>query len=138
MKKILGIDMGTKRIGLALSNIEGTFAFPLKTLEIVQVAKNLPSIANQIGVIAHENDVEEIVIGESKTFAGQDNPIMEHVHALKPLLEAQSFAVHFIPEFMTSSEATRHQGKNDHIDASAAAIILQTFLDKKANASKLA
>jgi putative Holliday junction resolvase len=131
MTKILGIDMGTKRIGLALSNEEATFAFPLKTLDIVQVTKNLQGIANQIGVIAHENAVKEIVIGESKTFAGADNPIMTHVHALKPMLEAQSFSVHLIPEFMTSAEATRHQGETVHVDASAAAIILQTFLDKK-------
>lgn len=128
--------MGTKRIGLALSNIEATFAFPLKTLEVMQVAKNLQGIANQIGVIAHENAVHEIVMGESKNFSGEENPIMQHVHALKPLLEAQSFAVHLVPEFMTSSEATRHQGETDHVDASAAAIILQTFLDKRKNAAQ--
>ncbi len=131
--KVLGIDMGTKRIGLALSNDERTFAFPLKTLEIVQVSKNLEGIAYQIGVIAHENAVKDIVIGESKTFGGADNPIMEHVHALKPLLEVQSFSVHLIPEFMTSAEAGRFQGNIDLLDASAAAIILQTYLDKLAH-----
>ena len=131
--KILGIDMGTKRIGLSLSNEEQTFAFPLKTLEIVQVSKNLEGIANQIGVIAHENAAKDIVIGESKAFSGVDNPIMKHVHALKPLLEAQSFDVHLIPEFMTSAEAGRFQGNIDLLDASAAAIILQTYLDKLAD-----
>ena len=134
--KILGIDMGTKRIGLALSNAENTFAFPLKTLDVVQIAKNLQGIAHQIGVIAHENAVHDIVIGESKAFSGQENPIMEHVHAIKPMLEAQSFAVHLIPEFMTSAQPTRHQGETDHVDASAEAIILQTFLDKKMHAAK--
>ncbi len=131
--KILGIDMGTKRIGLALSNEEGTFAFPLKTLEVVQVGKNLEGIAHQIGAIAHENAVRDIVLGESKTFGGADNPIMVHVKALKPLLEAQSFAVHLIPEFMTSAEAGRFQGDIGLLDASAAAIILQTYLDKRAH-----
>lgn len=135
MAKILGIDMGTKRIGLAISNEELTFAFPLKTLEIVQVARNLDAIAKQIGVIAHENAAKDIVIGESKTFGGADNPIMEHVHALVPLLEEQAFAVHLIPEFMTSAEAGRFQGNTDRLDASAAAIILQTYLDKLGHAN---
>ncbi len=133
MTKILGIDMGTKRIGLAVSNPERTFAFPLKTLAVAQVAKNMDAIAGQIADAARESAATDIVIGESKTFAGKDNPIMAHVRALVPLLEAKGFAVHMIPEFMTSAEAGRFQGDIELLDASAAAIILQTYLDRLAH-----
>ncbi len=122
--------MGTKRIGLALSNIERDFAFPLSVLEVKNISETLPSVAFQIAAIARENAAKEVVIGESKNFAGKENPIMQHVHALKPLLEAESLTVMMEPEFLTSEQAQRHQGKNDLIDASAATIILQSYLDR--------
>lgn len=130
MSKILGIDMGTKRIGLALSNIERTFAFPLSVLEVKNISETLQSVAFQIAAIATENAAKEVVIGESKNFAGKENPIMYHVHLLKSLLEKESLTVMLEPEFLTSEQAQRHQGKNDLLDASAACIILQSYLDR--------
>ena len=55
---------------------------------------------------------------------------------LKRDLEEKGFVVHMEPEFMTSAAAERFQGKNDMIDASAAALILQSFLDKQNSKNK--
>lgn len=139
MNKILGIDFGTKRIGLATSNMERNYAFPLKVIEAKNMAKseNMQEVIDEIVHIARAQEITEIVIGESKNFKGKENPIMTLVHEVKKKLEAVSppFTVILEPEFLTSAEAERHQGKGALLDASAAAIILQSYLDRlqKAN-----
>lgn len=142
MAKLLGIDLGTKRVGLAYSNVEETFAFPLKVIKVQNISALLENLANQIveeykalsgasSVPGAPGGKKVIVIGESKTFGGVENPIMVHVHKLKAILEAQGYTIVLIPEFMTSAEASRFQGDTDLLDASAATIILQSYLDKK-------
>jgi len=134
--KILGIDMGTKRIGLALSNPEANFAFPFSIIEVKNVSRELDHIVQVLDRIIAQEHVAEIVIGESKDFKGKHNPIMDEVHALMHALKTKSeyrerLAIHLEPEFMTSQQAERHQGKHDLLDASAATIILQSFLDRR-------
>ncbi len=135
MKKILGIDMGTKRIGLALSNVEQTFAFPLS---VIEGEKDLQYISEQvvpkIVEVAQAEGVETIVIGESKDFAQNHNPIMKQVAGLQKNLIDMGFEVVLEPEFLSSAQAERFQGKHNKLDASAATIILQSYLDRKASA----
>lgn len=127
--RYLGIDYGEKRVGLALSDERGDFSYPLSVLE------NSENLALEITEICKENNVETIVIGESKNFSQQENPIMKKVHSLVKLLETQTdLPVHLHPEFMTSLEAERLQGHNDMHDASAAALILKSYLETKQNA----
>ena len=123
--RCLGIDYGTKRIGIAVSDPDGQFALPHA------VIKNSASFFEEIVSIALANGVQTIVIGESRDYKGKDNAIMEHVLKLKKELEDKRFIVHLEPEFMTSVQAERFQGKNDKSDASAAALILQAYLDKR-------
>lgn len=124
MSKILGIDYGTKRIGLALSDESRTIATPCKVLE-----RN-KEIPDTIFSWCQENGVTEVVMGESKDLDGTPNPLLEHIHALKGVLEEKGLTVHLEPEFFTSQEAERYQKKDDMLDARAAALILQRFLDK--------
>ncbi|MFM2383912.1 MAG: hypothetical protein RIQ72_484 [Candidatus Parcubacteria bacterium] len=135
MKKILGIDMGTKRIGLALSNSEQTFAFPFS---VIEGEKDLQHISEQvvpkIVEVVQAEGVETIVIGESKDFAQNHNPIMKQVAGLQKNLIDMGFEVVLEPEFLSSAQAERFQGKHDKLDASAATIILQSYLDRKASA----
>jgi putative Holliday junction resolvase len=135
MKKILGIDMGTKRIGLALSNIEETFAFPFS---VIEGEKDLQQIAQivlpKIVEVAQAEGVETVVIGESKDFAQNHNPIMKQIAGIQHGLEQAGFTVILEPEFLSSAQAERFQGKHDKLDASAATIILQSYLDRKASA----
>ena len=123
--RILGIDYGTKRIGIAMSDEAGQFAMPL-----IVLANSKNSLEEVIG-LANKNDVKEIIIGESRDYKGQPNKILPEVLNLKKELELKGLVVHLEPEFMTSQQAERFQGKNELTDASAAALILQAYLDKR-------
>ncbi len=123
--RLLGIDYGSKRIGIALSDLGRQFAMPFS------VINNSKNHLQEIIKIAQEKDIKEIVIGESKNYKGEANTILPESLNFKMDLEKEGFTVHLEPEFMTSANAERFQGKNDMLDASAAALILQSFLDKQ-------
>ena len=123
--KYIGIDYGKKRVGLAVSDEAGQFALPKEVLA------NDEKLIQAIYSLAKEVGAEAIIIGDSKDYKGKDNLIMEKIAPFKGELEALGLQVVFEPEFMTSFAAQRFQGKNALHDASAAALILQSFLDKK-------
>ncbi len=123
--KRMGIDYGSKRVGIALSDDGGTMAFPKTVLPAG------PDLVPTLEKMIRAEKVEEIVLGESKDFSQNENPIMIEVHAFKVQIEkAASIPVHFEPELMTSREAQHIQGNNDMNDASAAAIILQSYINR--------
>ena len=123
--KILGIDYGTKRIGIAISDADRKFALPL------EVVQNSSKVVAEIQEIATKDEVKEVVIGESKDYKGNPNPSFAGATTLKESLEKIGLVVHWEPEFMTSMHAEKLQGKHDLIDASAAALILQSYLDRQ-------
>ncbi len=123
--RILGIDYGSKRVGIALSDEEGQFAIPLIVLN------NSKNLIQEIMDIAEENKVKVMVMGESRNYKGKANEIFEESIEVKEDLEMKGYSVFLEPEFMTSMQAERFQGKHDMLDASSAALILQAFLDKK-------
>lgn len=126
--KYLGIDYGSKRVGVALSDDGGSLAFP----KTVLAAGN--GLLEEIQKLCREEGVGGIVIGESRDYKGAPNPIMKEVAAFKAELEtATGLQVVYEPEFMTSAAAEHIQGKTAKHDASAAALILQSFLDKQKN-----
>lgn len=122
---LLGIDMGSKRVGLAVSNEEGTMAFPLP------VVVNNKDLLGAIISIMKERDISEVVLGESKSLSGQENPIMAEITVLKKALEEKGITVYFEPEFLTTIQASRLQGRVKELDSSAAALILKSYLDKQ-------
>lgn len=125
--RFLGIDYGSKRVGTAISDDTGVLAFPHSV--IPNDKKLIPALKK----IVAEESVTEIVIGESRDYHDKENPIMEGIRACKEVLEQETMLpVHLEPEFLTSAQAAYFQGKHDKLDASAAAIILQSYLDKKA------
>ena len=93
-------------------------------------AANSKNLVKEGVEIAKKNEVTEVVLGESKNYKGLANAILPESLNLKKDLEKKRFIVHLEPEFMTSANAERFQGKHDMLDASAAALILQSFLDK--------
>lgn len=124
--RFLGIDYGTKRVGLALSDEEGTMAFPKR------VVPNSARLVREIEDIIKKERVEAIVVGESKNYKGEDNKIMDEVRAFVETMKRQTaLPVYFEPEFLTSAEAAHVQPELAKLDASAAAIILQSYLDKE-------
>ena len=125
--RILGIDYGSKRVGVAISDENRQFALP------VSVVSNTITLLEEIQKIAVDNESKEIVMGESRNYKGEPNEILLDSMEFKKKLEKDGFTVHFEPEFMTSVQAERWQGKSILTDASAAAIILQSYLDRGRN-----
>lgn len=126
--RFLGIDFGSKRVGVAVSDETNSFAFPLQVLE------NTGGLIEDISLICKDNGVTEIVVGQSLDFAQEENEIMkEIIPFVKNLEEKLGLPISMHPEFLTSQEADRLQGRNNMRDASAAALILKSFLDTKNN-----
>ena len=124
--KFLGIDYGSKRVGLALSDDSGTMAFPHSVL------KNDDSFLSTLCKLIESEGVREVVIGESHDTDGRPNEIQSAINELVGDLTLQvGIPVHLQPEQFTTQEAVRFQGRTDKTDASAAAIILNSYLTKK-------
>ena len=126
--KLLGIDYGSKRVGIATSDSSGVMAFPKMVLN------NDKNLISNIKKICIDEKIEKIVIGDSKDSNMKDNEIMKSIRRFEDvLLREIKLPIEFQLEFMTSQQAILIQGENDMIDASAATIILQSFIDKIKN-----
>jgi|SRR3989344_5430117 len=139
--KYLGIDYGTKKIGLAVSDDGGEFAFP------EAVIPNDDKVLEKIKELCEARGIEALVLGESINLSGEPNKIMtETLEFKKKLEEMLKLKVFSEKEFMTSSAAlhfeqymkgarpdTARKTKREQVlvDASAAALILQRYLDRK-------
>lgn len=123
--RYLGVDYGDT-IGLSLSDESGAFAFPLET-----IARGEGAIARIIE-LCRTRDVSAIVIGDTRAMNGRENAITAASDAFSEKVAAETgLPVHREPEAWSSVEAARFAPKGDkHNDASAAAIILQRFLDR--------
>jgi|SRR5271168_2250591 len=123
--KCIAIDYGVKNVGIATGESNHGLAFPKVVL------LNSPRLLSQIQELVKQENIELIILGESYNFKGEDNPIMKKIFSFKKdLEETLKLPVFLEPEFMTSAEAERLQGKNDMLDASAAALILKSYFDK--------
>jgi RNase H-fold protein (predicted Holliday junction resolvase) len=96
------------------------------------VLANKPGLLDEVVSICQREEVGAVVMGKSLDRNGKPNPIMDAVHVfLKDLKASAKLPVYFEPEFYTSVQARALQGRNDMIDASAATIILQSYLDRQ-------
>jgi putative transcription antitermination factor YqgF len=127
--RYLGIDYGTKKVGLALSDEAGAMGFPHA------VFTTTSTLADDLIELIKEREVGAIVIGESRNFSGAPNRVDEDVRKLADTLAGRTgLPIHFEPETYTTQEArrfpdgTRMPGSPD-VDASAAALILTSFLE---------
>ncbi len=137
----MGIDFGAKRVGLALSDSNKSIAFPNAVLP------NDDSLLPRVLQVIKSELVDTVVIGESLDNDGVDNPIMAEARAFAGALEGLfEGRVVFEQEAMTSAHVSigkmmqtdERRGKQTFApakdsDASAAALILQRFLDKIQN-----
>jgi putative Holliday junction resolvase len=124
--RYLGIDYGSKRVGLALSDEDGVLALPHG---VIPNDGNAGKLLHEVVRIARQREVEAVVFGDSKDYQMRDNKIMESARAFAEEVRKSDLEVLWHPEFMTSAEAVRGTGKNAALDASAAAVMLQSFLE---------
>jgi putative holliday junction resolvase len=123
MQKLIAVDYGAKRVGIASTDETGEFALPR------EVYSNDQFLLPKLSEFARKEGIKKIIIGESRNLDGKANPILKHAEEFAAQLATQGFEVVFHPEFYTSMEADRLQGRTDMRDASAAALILKSYID---------
>ena len=135
MGRSLGIDFGSKRVGLALSDRSNLIASPYKTLIYVSEKE----LISQISLIIFENDITIVVLGLPINMKGQDTIQTNKVRNFKDSLSILGLPIIYEDERLSSISAKNslilQNVKTGHhkgaIDRTAAAIILQQYLDKK-------
>ena len=132
--RILAVDHGEKRIGLALSDATATIATPLKVIEHVSRAID----AAQVADLAVQNDVELIVIGQSFDEDGNPNPAGRKAARFADELKNQTdLPIQLWDESFSTQEAraarielgVSRKNRAGHQDAFAAVVILQSYLE---------
>lgn len=139
MTRVMGLDLGTKRIGVAVSN--GTLATPLTTIERSgDVARDYERIA----ALAAEEEATHVVVGVPINMDGTTGPAaqaaLEEVDSLRSALPA-TVTIDTIDERLTTVTAdralrsahprSRVRGRRRTIDQTAAAVILQAWIDRE-------
>ncbi len=133
--RILGIDYGAKRVGLAISSPIGFIAHGLPTIERIDGMDYLEDLADVI----EEKEVDEIVVGLPKNMNGSIGEKAEEVLELVETLKAKfNLPVHTFDERLTTVRAHKtmteakisKKGKKKRVDMVAAQFILQAYLDQ--------
>ena len=134
--KVLGVDHGEKRIGLAVSDPTGALARPLRVLAHVARAVD----AAQVAQVATEQGAECIVVGQSFDEQGRPNAAgraaqrfaeaLKEQTALPIVLWDESMSTLDAREFSIRMGLPRSK-RSGHLDDAAAAVILQSYLDAR-------
>ena len=134
--RILAVDHGEKRIGLALSDPTGTIASPYKVIE--HISRQMD--AAQVAAIARENDAGMIVIGQSFDEEGKPNLAGRRAAKFAAALQEQtSLPIELWDEAFSTQDARAarlelgvpRKKRGGHQDALAAVVILQSYLESK-------
>tara|TARA_B100000678_G_scaffold57186_1_gene45957 strand:- start:362 stop:787 length:426 start_codon:yes stop_codon:yes gene_type:complete len=138
--RVLGIDLGERRVGVAVSDPTGSIAQPLPTLRR-RARKRMP--LSTLQNLAEQYEVQEIVIGLPLAPSGGDTEWTRTVRETASKLEERSgLPVHLVDERFTSKAAERavrniglpkkKREEKGRVDAAAAVLILQSWLDARA------
>jgi putative Holliday junction resolvase len=135
MGRCIGIDLGTKRVGLALSDSLNIIASPFKTLTFI----DNDDLISKLSKVINDNNVKTIILGLPLNMSGVDTEQTKKVRTFKNVLAKFNIPIFFEDERLSSVSAKKslvmQNVKTGHnkaeIDRTAAAIILQQFLDKK-------
>lgn len=121
----MGIDYGSKRVGVALTDDKGLMAFPHDTYP------NDGQLLKTLVTLIEDKGVTEIIIGYSLGRDGKPNAIHSRIEELIGDLTLHvGIPVFLEPEQYTTQEALRFQGRTDKTDAAAASIILNSFITR--------
>lgn len=138
--RVLGIDYGERRIGVALSDPTGTIASPLPTLK-KRRGKRPPY--REFERIAEEKDVKAVVVGLPLSSDGHETDWTRKVRKVGDKIGRRlAVPVHYVDERMTSARAERtvrrrmglpkeERERKERVDAGAAVLILQSWLDRQ-------
>lgn len=130
MMRLLGMDIGDKRIGLAVSDREENIAVPLMVLD------NDPGINKKLESLVIEYNIGKIVVGLPYTLKGEIGEQAKKVIGfVEDDLAGLSVEIDYEDERFTSKITIIKKGKNKkkHIDNISASLILQNYLDRRKN-----
>lgn len=135
MSRIASLDIGTVRIGVAISNPERTVALGHGTIHL----KTCPNPYAEISRILAENEITRVVVGWPLELDGTEGPATRRTKQFLVKLKKECPNIRIIPqdERLTSSAAenalqemeTKSSNKKNLVDTMAACLILQTYLD---------
>jgi putative Holliday junction resolvase len=136
--RVLGVDVGERRVGLAVSDATGTIATPLETL-VRRPGKRFPLA--KLEAIGRTREVEHLVVGLPLDLNGAENAWRAEVRDVGGrLAERLGVPVSFVDERLTSVRAERavrslglakrRREEKGRVDAAAAQLILQAWLDQ--------
>lgn len=132
--KLLGVDHGKKRVGVAISDSGRKHAFPLEAVP----GKDRHILLTRLKELVDEHDVSEVVVGLPLTMMGEVGPQARKVQEFVERLERKlgpSVAVVAWDERLSSAQADRGRGsgkaEEGMRDMMAAVVILQSYLDRK-------
>ena len=135
MKVVLALDVGDRRIGVAACDPTGTLASPVTTIERSGEASDIEAVLG----LASERGAAEIVVGMPLSMSGGRGPQARKVEEFtRALASAASVPVNVIDERLSSAQAERlmrEAGRRPSVnralvDAAAATVILQAYLDR--------
>lgn len=133
--RVLGLDLGDARIGVAISDPGRMLAVPLGT-----VRTGAPADVKAIASLVEENGVSLIVVGHPLLMSGEAGPAAHHAETFAEMLRGVlGIPVELQDERLSTKEAerslraggTRSKGMRRAVDRSAATVILQRFLDER-------
>ena len=132
----LALDIGDARTGIAVSDLSGSIASPVKVLPAAEVE----GMAKSFRSILDEYEPEVIVCGLPRTMAGEEGPQAQHVREVAGrVAEAAGLPLEFVDERYSSREAKRilhEEGLSERqmrgkVDMISASLFLQTWLDER-------
>lgn len=133
---LLALDVGTKRIGVAISDPSATYALPLETIDRTNLDADLARIVD----LARAYDATELVVGDPLTLSGARGLAAEKMDAFVERLSGTfGGIVHRMDERMTTAQATKaliaadvsRKKRKQTVDRVAAALILESFLRRR-------
>lgn len=141
--RYLGLDVGTKKIGMSMSDRSFTLAYPYKVIEFT----NVDDAVQEVVDILWQYDIIGIVIGLPKNMNNTSGPAVERTLEFKKQIEevaGKGIPVYLIDERLTTVEAEKllidrgysRAKRKDYIDGVAAVFILETFLNMKKESEK--
>jgi putative holliday junction resolvase len=133
MARALGLDVGTKTIGVARSDPQGTLASPVRTLSRVSVAKDVAVLEG----IARADGVDRVLVGLPYELDGSEGRSARLARQIGAALAERGFRVGYVDERFSSVDATRQliaagmsrARRKQVVDQQAAVVILQSWLD---------
>lgn len=131
--RYIGIDYGSKRIGMAISDPEGRVALPRKVIE-----GGTEEFRKELRELIREEPVAKVIVGLPLGLDGKETEETREVkNFAEKLRQKLGIPLEFENEMLTTKMAKTAGVKKELIDASSAAIILQSYLDKKSIANRV-